>query len=201
MREKPSSTIDVGFFTMSELNEPMANQQQSSGAPEDDNPSMGLVKWLIIIGIGVPILVEVGTFFGMVGNHMDEEQKEATHEQAEETYGIHEGARIEVGEDQTVEVENLTLWASSGDWTLQMTFALTDEAESDNAIQIRLDRLVTNHETRLDESRIIDLSSEQPKRTIEWTIPSGEQPARIRIRSGEESHTHRFDKIPVRMQQ
>jgi hypothetical protein len=174
---------------------------QKSPSGEDDNPSMSLVKWLVIIAIGIPVLIEVGTFGGMFfqrlsdGEHTEQEQRV-------DTERLTTGSTIALTESVRLRINNMQLWASSGDWRFVMEVMVVDESGSNTAYeQVTFSSLTTNGESVLDEPKVISLPASGIQ-TLEWTLPSGEQPRYVTIAlPGEKAQTYPFSKIPTRMEQ
>ncbi|MGM0589048.1 MAG: hypothetical protein ACQETE_11570 [Bacteroidota bacterium] len=175
----------------------MAETQQPKS--DDDAPSMSIVKWIIIIAIGIPVLIEVGTFAGMFVERLSGEEQHVE-QHTEDLKQLVAGSHIELEEDVEIRVDTLKVWASSGDWIFQMTLSSPEHGEAGTGVVI-LDQLTTNNDEVLEERKRLQLPLSSPQ-TIQWRLPSGQQPFSIRIITPNQTgQVLEFGKIPVRMQQ
>jgi len=171
-----------------------------------------LVKWLLILGVGVPILVEAITFFGLVGRHVSESDEE----QAAETQVHAQAPEVTIGDDllsSTPMVERVVKareWAYGEHWAFELTIAL--DSLPGKAYRIVFDSLRTKEGQLIADQKVLkweagDEQEEDLAQTVQWIMPPGDQPVSVRVRAFSGKDQQRplktqyvtFGKIPVQI--
>lgn len=171
-----------------------------------------LVKWLLIVGVGVPVLVEGITFFGLVGHHVSDSGKE----EASATSAHAQAPEVSIGDDllsSTPLVERVTEareWAYGEHWAFELTITL--EKPPEKGCRIVFDSLRTEDGNMVADEKELqweggDEDEDDLAQTVQWIIPPGDQPFSVRVRafSGEDQQQPlktqyvTFGKIPVQI--
>lgn len=184
--------------------------------PHDNDASQTsmqrLVKWLLIVGVGVPVLVEGITFFGLVGHHVSDSGKE----EASGTPAHARAPEVNIGDDllsSTSLVERVTEareWAYGEHWAFELTIAL--EKPPEKGYRIVFDSLRTEDGNMIADEKELqweggDEAEDDRAQTVQWIIPPGDQPFSVRVRAYDGKDARQpvqtqyvtFGKVPVQI--
>lgn len=141
-----------------------------------------LIRLLIVVGIGVPILIEAATFAGLFGSHVVGDGGATETETPRPTPGPD---AVRVGDEllpATPQTDTVT-GASVGTVDGERTFVLTVEVENDaeTGYELRLDALTTDAGTTVTGGGRSEQIPPGANETVtgRWTLPRGEDPAVI----------------------
>lgn len=169
---------------------------QSSPASEDDDgiSRKTLVRILVVLGIGIPLLVEGITFAGLLSSHLlgsspDTATPTQTPTAAVERVG--EGDELLAATPQTDTVTSASLTAESDSWVFTLSVRVNNT--ENHAYQLQLQSVTTSSGRQIDEvSTVTVLAGEQGTVTGQWRLPPGERPESITvlaIQQGTENRT------------
>lgn len=181
---------------------------------KSNNSTKRLVKILVIVGIGIPVLVELMTLFNLINVQIFEDEKDASSQgfDVEEVRGFGEGDTLFVGQKKAIIINQLRVKVSAQEWRFALGMTSVDSISQDK-LQIGVDSL------KLQSGQVLlgnESSSWEVKQSIpahvygEWILPNGDIPTKLFISSYQqvaEDSTHQvsqevpLDKIPVRYNQ
>jgi len=163
-----------------------------------------LIRLLVAVAIGVPLIVEAGTFVGLVDQHLGGDDDPTT------TTTTLDGRAVGVGDDllpDTAQVERVTGAAvyADGDWRFELSVAVNNTG--DRPYTLRLGSLTTESGDRVEGAFSTGrlAPGESTTLTATWSIPSGSSPATVDAKAftyGENeteatTATVRFGSVPV----
>lgn len=174
----------------------MADRKNDNG-----NSSWTLVKWLVIIGIGIPVLVEVLTLFNLVSVQLwEEERQEATVEVGSAGLNLaEEGERYFRDTAGGVILRRMRIAVGPEGWRFRMEFSgdsLTLDPDSLSSVppagegsvrwELAVDSLTLDSGQTLEPRGPVALLSASNARemvaSFEWELPSGDLPAAAYLR-------------------
>jgi uncharacterized protein affecting Mg2+/Co2+ transport len=170
----------------------------NASSPPDDDDGISrktLVRILVVLGIGIPLLVEGITFAGLLSSQLlgdgggDAGTPTATPTERMERVG--EGDELLAATPQADTVTSATLTAESNSWVFTLSVRVNNT--SNHAYQLQLQSVTTTGGRQIDEvSTVTVLAGEQGTVTGQWRLPPGERPESITvlaIQQGTENRT------------
>lgn len=162
--------------------------------PDDDGDGRRrFIRWIIAIAIGIPILLEVSTFLGLLRNQLDggDDDRTPTRTPTPVPSGAGLGDDLLPETPQPDRITAASIVAEQGDtWP----FTLTVEVENTGEVpyQVILGEVTTGDGTVVQDSIGTPQLEPGQTRVVEntWEIPAGSQPARIVVEAitfGEET--------------
>ena len=143
-----------------------------------------LVRLLIAVGIGVPILIEVATVLGLFGSRVGDggDGGPTETETPRPTPGpeaVRVGDELLPATPQTDTVTGAEVGTVDGERTFVLTVEVTNDAET--GYELRLDALTTGAGTTVPGGGRSDQIPPGENATVkgEWTLPPGESPAAV----------------------
>ena len=187
------------------------NAQQTSESNESEAKKSGistktLVRILIAIGIGIPILVELFTVFELFNIHLFSGD-EAEHHEEVPIHRVIEGSRILPGDLPVLTLEHARVWAEPNKWIFEMEMEMDDSPA--HPFELTFNHLVTTGERMIDEPQTIrweDKGQDDDEYDVKWSIPPGETPLSLTVvlksiisqdSTKEVTREVKFGKIPV----
>ncbi|MFB6222952.1 MAG: CARDB domain-containing protein [Haloarcula sp.] len=142
-----------------------------------------LLRLLIIVGIGLPILIEVATFGSMLGHQLsgDAGGETAAGTPTAEPSGASVGDTILDGSDLTVKIERTTVVTADDGWRFTLTVNVTNTGN--RTATARLDSVTTQSGTTVEGSAATGHLSPGETGTVtkSWLLPPGERPATVSV--------------------
>jgi hypothetical protein len=184
--------------------------------PEEksNNSTKRLVKILVIVGIGIPVLVELMTLFNLINVQIFEDEKDANSEgfDVEEVRGFNEGDTLFTEYSSPLVIDELRIKVSVQKWRFVLGMTSVDSISQD-MLQIGVDSLKLQSDKILsgNENSSWEVTQSKPAKVYgEWELPNGDIPKKLFIgiqqQIGEDS-TEKvtqevpLDKVPVRYNQ
>lgn len=181
---------------------------------QSNNSTKRLVKILVIVGIGIPVLVELLTLFNLVNVQIFEDDKDANSQgfDVEEVRGFSEGDTLFSDQASPIVLDFLRAKVSAQEWRFAIGLGSTDSV-SQNELKISVDSL------RLQSKKILlssDSNSWEVRQSLpaqvygEWVLPNGDIPTMLFISMDQKitadstkkvSREVRLGKVPVRYNQ
>lgn len=186
---------------------------ENSGNPQDgsDNSSKRLVKILVIIFIGVPILIELMTLFNILNVQFfeDDEKEVASEEAVTQVDELAEGDTLWTDYAAPVLLKSIRIKVRGQDWKFELVFSPSDSTtEQDSLVQVDSLKLQSDEILRTDTTFSWQASEEGiPELIMEWKLPPGDIPTTLYLRSEQQiaddstamvPREAPLDKIPVR---
>lgn len=181
-----------------------------SGPPDpraEDPDRRGLLRWIIVVAIGIPVLIELRTFLGLAGViGGGEDTPTATPTPAGDRVGVGDELLPATGPAETVTEATVTA-RDDGDWPF--TLAVRVDNDDDGEYQLRLGAVRTGAGDTVDggaETPRLD-PGESTTLTAEWALPPGAAPEAVQVSgvtyedgaaTGQVSETVRLADVPVR---
>ncbi|MFC7250149.1 hypothetical protein ACFQJ5_09900 [Halomicroarcula sp. GCM10025324] len=169
-----------------------------------------LIRVLIVVGIGLPIVIEVATFGGMLSHYVagggGDAGTAAAKTPTPEVAGADIDDEILAEADPTVHIERASVLAADESWQFVLTLNVTNAGEQSSAVQVGA---VTAHNgaTVAGAGTTGELGpSESGRVTGSWSLPLGERPDTVEITvvtetadgaSDETAYTVALGDIPV----
>ncbi|WP_445664498.1 hypothetical protein [Fodinibius sp. AD559] len=184
--------------------------------PEEksDNSTKRLVQILVIVGIGIPVLVELMTLFNLINVQVFEDEKDANSQgfDVEDVRGFGEGDTLFADQESAVLIDQLRVKVSAQQWRFALGMTSIDSI-SQNRLQIRVDSLSLQSDKMLlgNDSSSWEVRQSKPVKIYgEWDLPNGDIPTKLFISMYQQiagdstlqvSRAIPLDKIPVRYNQ
>ncbi|SMO88982.1 hypothetical protein [Fodinibius sediminis] len=164
-----------------------------------------LVKILVIIGIGIPVLVELLTLFNLVNVQMFEDEENARQPASEavaDVSAVAEGDTLFSDQLYPVRIKEMRVSVSAQQWRFELGLEAMDDVTADQ-LEIEMDSI------RLDSDRVLMGQqvawTEVQRRPVsvrgEWTLQNGDIPAALyiglRYFAGTDSSRHLQREIPL----
>lgn len=173
-----------------------------------------LVKILVILGIGIPVLVELMTLFNLIDAQMfegDETEVQGS-EQSVEVRAMSEGDSLFTDYSSTITLKRLRVRVSAQEWRFELGLQAVDNISQDE-LQISIDSLKLQSDKILleENSSEREIKNERPVTiNTQWELPNGDIPKEMYISSVQKVSSDSvapiqeqvfLDKIPVRYSQ
>jgi len=173
--------------------------------------SKWLVRSLIILGIGIPVVVELTTLMGLIGNSFSDQGATNSNTSEENVRRIRPGNELLPETPPSEVLKTAYVLAGSGSWEFNMTITLS-KLKGLQSLSVTLDSLTTRNGVKIYEPvtyqrNALDADSAYTL-DARWDIPAGEQPKSIHMNAtyiGYGDSLSRklnkqllFSKIPVR---
>lgn len=176
-----------------------------------NNSTKRLVKILVILGIGIPVLVELMTLFNLIDSQMfgGDETKVESSEQSVEVRTMSEGDSLFTDHSSSITLKRLRVRVSAQEWRFELGLEAVDSLSQDE-LQIRIDSLKLQSDKILleEDSSAREIKNERPVTIYtQWELPNGDIPKRMYISSIQKVSLDSvarvqeevfLDKIPVR---
>lgn len=143
-----------------------------------DPPEVSLVRVLLVLAIGLPIVIEIVTFGGLIGHYLGGEQGTAA--PTPEVSGATVGDEILPETAATERVTEATVVARDDSWQFVLTVNVTDTT---GVYELRLDSATTRDGRTVEGSGATTgaLSPGQSGAvTATWGLPAGQRPDTVR---------------------
>jgi hypothetical protein len=159
----------------------MTSRNSTSETEKDSTPKW-LVRILVIVGIGVPVLIELFTFSGLISNHLfesseDQGETSATESKAIGPSTISTGDTLFVGSSVPLVIRNLQLEIYPDKWVF--TVRLSPEKSKNIETSTLIQALHTQNRVR-DKEKVLNWgAADTAAKTVTWTLESSERPVGI----------------------
>ncbi len=184
------------------------NEEQSNSSTKR------LVKILVIVGIGIPVLVELMTLFNLINVQIfeDEEDVNGQDSNVADVRGFGEGDTLFADQETAVLIDQLRVKVSTQEWRFALGLTSIDSISQDK-LQIQVDSLILQSDKVLmsNDSNIWKVQQLVPAQAYgEWVLPNGDIPTKLFIsmyQGAAEDSTYQIsqevplEKIPVRYNQ
>ncbi len=191
------------------MTESNSHKEDASG-----NSTKRLVKILVIIGIGIPVLVELMTLFNLINVQIFEDEQEVNQqrESVAEVRAVEEGDTLFADYSNALTINLLRIKVSAQEWRFALGLNPVDRLDQQQ-LQVEVDSL------RLQSGKILSGTGDNPWEiedtvpvgmSAEWELPNGDIPEMLYTSSFqyiESDSTKRIQqeitlgKIPVRYTQ
>lgn len=147
----------------------------------DKGSNRKLVRILVIVGIGVPVLIELLTLFNLVNVQLFSSEDKSHQQQTRQSQVVefNEGDTLFAETDYPVVISNMQVMASPQEWYFEIKLAGPDSGAS-SSVSVSVDSL------QLKEGEVVNASQEwNPKQTevMRWALTNGEIPVGLYIRA------------------
>jgi len=133
-----------------------------------------LVRILVIIGIGIPVIVELLTLFNLVNVRFFEEKDKAESSQQVEVRKFSQGDTLFSETAVPLVIDDLSMKVNPQKWNFKLTLSTIDELEG-QGFKLRVDSLKLSNEDILRDSKGWEAEGKgKLNQTLEWDLPSGE---------------------------
>ncbi|MFB6171519.1 MAG: hypothetical protein ABEJ23_03225 [Haloarculaceae archaeon] len=158
----------------------------SGDAPGGDDGDGGgvsrrtLVRLLIALGFGVPILVEGVTFLGLVDNWVGGDQGTATPSRRTPR-PVGQGDELLPETAPTDRIVAATVEDTPDG--REMTLVVSVENQTDASYQLQLSRLLTTDDEQIEGGGSTDMLGPGESQTVtgRWSLPAGARPAAVEV--------------------
>lgn len=157
----------------------MGNAEKSSDPTRDGGKSSTskFVRILVLIGVGIPILIEAATFLRLIGGHLEEDGKHRRTSTEKAVYVV-EGSELLSETSQTERIAEALITARDEAWIFEL------EIDVDNAstypYELVLDSLTTQNGILVPgRSAQRWAPGESEEMEVEWRLAPGDLPARM----------------------
>lgn len=158
-----------------------------------------LIRTLIIVGIGIPVLVELLTLFNLVNvqlfnNETDQMQKKSQPEQA---VAFTEGDTLFADSNYPVVISAMQINVSAREWVFELQL-LPSDTTIQAPLLVKVDSLELKNSDLLSNSQ--EWSGSQPK-SMRWPLPNGQMPVKLYMSAqesvAEDSVRHLYQEVPL----
>ena len=171
-----------------------------------DQSSKRIVRILVIVGIGIPVMIELVTLFGLVTDSMDDKKAGTAHRQSMEELRVKPGDEFLPATPAKEIIHSAKVSAQKRKWIFDLELQIS--GQTDGSYQLKLDSLRTRNGTLIPSTFKWEASTAtDPIFKTQWKLPPGEQPdalilsAMFSDTTGQVQNISRkviFDKVPVR---
>lgn len=185
-------------------------EQNADRSKSEGSSNKRLVRILVIVGIGIPVLVELLTLFNLINVQLFEDEKQDVRERESDVavQELTEGDTLFADYAYPVVVDSMRMKVSARQWRFKLVFRLADTL-SQHKPDIRIDSLQLNSGKILQgkDSYSWNTEGHAPLMVARWSVPSGDIPKWLFISSmqavAEDSMRHitkeeKLGNIPVR---
>jgi hypothetical protein len=155
------------------------------------------IRLLVIVGIGIPILIEVVTFAGMVSHPAGSGTSGATATDA--PTGAVEGDEILPSTESIERIDSAAVVARNDGWQFRLTVSVNNSAPS--AQELRFGPVTTRAGRTVEGSVTTGTVRPGETQTVagSWLLPKGQRPASIEVTVVDEetAHTVELGDVPV----
>ncbi|QGN06973.1 hypothetical protein Hrd1104_06475 [Halorhabdus sp. CBA1104] len=152
-----------------------------------------LVKVLLVVAIGIPLVIEGATFLSLFNQHLGSEDTAGTETPAPETLSVGDDLLTDFGgENVTATIENGSIQATGDAWLFTLEIAVRNSGNQSVAVSVG--PLTTGDgtvgETVAESGEIAPAGSTTV--FVQWSLPTGETPQSLtvtRTRYGNETTT------------
>lgn len=146
----------------------------------DKSSTKRLVRILVIVGIGIPVLVELLTLFNLINVQLFTGGKEqAPQFRSEQNVGsVVEGDTLSIDAGQPYVIHTMKIRVSARHWRYELSLMPADTAIKEES-SLRVDSLkLESGKTLVSEqaASIQKIGDAQPGYSAEWELPSGDIP-------------------------
>lgn len=170
---------------------PSSGSSPSGSSPTDDpdadDVSGGLsrrtiIRLLVALGLGIPIIVELRTFVSLVGSWVGGDDDTPTATPVEDAVGIGDDLLAET--DSVERLRSAEVTATDGD-TWPFTVVVDVENASDRYYRLELGAVTTRDGTVVDGGAATDrlVPGESTTLATTWSLPEGGSPRSIAVRA------------------
>lgn len=156
------------------MNETKPENQESAGSRKK------LVRWLIILGIGIPVILELLTFFNLVKVQFWEEEKAPVREIPESVlaHRLEAGDTLFTGRQSVITIGEMRMDVNPRKWRFEMKLVSYDDSRYQT--EVFIDSLLLNSGTVIRGGGLLEweleAEDEKMEAEIEWEVPSGDIP-------------------------
>ncbi|WP_181684558.1 hypothetical protein [Halorhabdus salina] len=141
-----------------------------------------LVKVLLVVAIGIPLLIEGATFLSLFNQHLGSEDTAGTPTPAPETFSVGDDLLTNVhGENVTATIENGSIQATDDAWLF--TLEIDVQNSGPGPVAVNVGPLRTGDGTvgsTVAESGEIGPSASTTL-FVQWSLPTGETPQSLTV--------------------
>jgi len=169
------------------------------------NSTKRLVKILVMVGIGIPVLVELMTLFNLLNVQIfgDEKDSNSFDTNITEVRGVGEGDTLFAEQGSKLTIDQLRVEVSTQQWRFTISMTAVDSISQDE-LQISVDSLnLQSNKTLLgSESRSWEVRQTAPAKVHgEWILPNGDIPTKLYVsiyhQAGEDSTYQLNQEVPL----
>lgn len=164
------------------MTESNSHKEDASG-----NSTKRLVKILVIIGIGIPVLVELMTLFNLINVQIFEDEQEVNRQEESviKVRAIEEGDTLFTDFSNALTINLLRIKVSAQEWRFALGLNSVDSLDQQQ-LQVKVDSL------RLHSGKILSGIGENPwkiedavpaRMSAEWELPNGDIPEVLYVSS------------------
>ncbi|SHG19522.1 hypothetical protein SAMN05443144_12121 [Fodinibius roseus] len=162
-------------------------ENHSNSDSDSRNSSKRLVKILVIVGIGIPVLVELMTLFNLINVQIfDDEEVQEQPEPVAEVRQVTEGDTLFRDYRFPVTIELLRINVSAQEWRFELGLSVPDSVDRE-PLEIELDSMQLNSGKILAAGRNRSWNIQEghtpPRIQAEWELPNGDIPGTLYISS------------------
>ena len=160
------------------------NEGSSENEESGKKSNRRLVRILVIVGIGIPVLIELLTLFNLVNVQLFSDEKEEVQqvETVEEVQAYVEGDTLFTDYATPIVIRSMEIKVSARQWRYELLLMPADTATI-------MEKMVMVDSIRLESGKL--LSSDQAQHPgegsrgylLEWELPSGDMPQLIYMSS------------------
>lgn len=172
--------------------------------------SKWMVRTLIIVGIGIPVILELTTLLGLIGSHMDSDELPGNRAKSAQSKVVTPNTELLPGTPMSEVLSSASVSVGSESWQFEIVLTLS-ELKGISRYTLQLDSLMTRDGTLVQNSFKWNQEPVADDTTLnfnaQWELPPGEQPDAVTLRTiyhtEGDSITHNvhrrlvFDKVPV----
>ena len=158
-----------------------------------------LIRTLIIVGIGIPVLVELLTLFNLVNVQLfnDETDQMQKKDQPEQAVEFAEDDTLFADSNYPVVISAMQINVSAREWEFELQL-LPSDTTIEATPSVKVDSLELKNSNLLRSSQ--EWSGSQPK-SMRWPLPNGQIPVRLYMSAKEsiteDSVRHIYQEVPL----
>jgi hypothetical protein len=169
--------------------------------PGDEIDRRRLIKAVIILGVAIPILIEVITFAGLVSHSFGGGEGAATETPTPDAGGVGVGDQLLEATPENETLTTATVITQDESWVVQLSVSVTNTGTE--PYELGLQGVTSDEGTRVNATAQSGAISPRTTRTVTgaWSLPAGERPATLHVTvargSGAPATTYTVELAPV----
>lgn len=171
--------------------------QSQSGENESKKSRKKLVRWLVILGIGIPVLVELLTLFNLINvQFTDEEQQLPNTSETATERAVVEGDTLFKSSADPLVIRQLLIKVNAQEWEFELGLAYAGDAPGPDT-RFTIDSLLLNSGTVLQSQNVEwEIDEGQTQLEAKWDLPPGDIPTALFLSTFQQFSSDSLAKTP-----
>lgn len=168
-----------------------------SGQNENEKSRKNLVRWLVILGIGIPVLVELLTLFNLINVRFNGKDNEPPHTvEPTSEHAVAQGDTLFNTSAAPVILQEMLIKVNAQEWDFELVLAYAGEEASPDA-RLAIDSLRLQSGMTLTSGEYEwETEGGRTQLEAEWRLPSGDIPTALFLSTFQQLSPDSINQIP-----